>query len=249
MDNPLPETTQVEAAQDPVTAKPSSSRTRRLWWLLAISVPLCIWLGWLAAMNSSLVADYERLRDERAAIGAELEEIRHRNHQLEVDLLVAQESVADGQATIAEMEQQVFRLQQDIAQYKGALAPNAMTHGIRIQAFELQGTDVPGVFRYKVMVTRVGNESDTVDADLYIQVHGKMNGKTVQLSLADLTNGRSQSLALNFRYFQVVPANGSEAELMLPAGFVPESVHLTAEQNGKKVLEQAMEWTETGVGS
>lgn len=249
MDKPLPETTQLETGPEAVGAKPAPSRPRRFWLLLAISVPLCIWLGWLAAMNSSQMADYERLRDERAAIGVELEEIHHRNQQLEVDLLVAQESVADGQATIAEMEQQVFRLQQDVAQYKGALAPKAMAHGIRIQAFELQGTDVPGVFRYKVMVTRVGNESDTVEADLYIQVHGKMDGKNVQLSLADLTNGRSQSLTLNFRYFQVVPANGSEAELMLPIGFAPESVHLTAEQNGKPVLEQIMEWTETGVGS
>ena len=36
---------------------------------------------------------------------------------------------------------------------------------------------------------------------------------------------------------------------MLPVGFVPETVHLRAEQDGKLLLEQTMEWTETGVRS
>src|SRR5690606_10237731 len=114
------------------------------------------------AMSSSGMQDYQRLRGERAGIHAELEESRLRQQQLEVDLLVARQAAADNQAVVDDLEQQLFRLQQDLAQYQGALVPNAMNHGVRIQAFELQRTDVPGIFRYKIMVSRVGNESDTV---------------------------------------------------------------------------------------
>src|SRR5690606_15425826 len=98
------------------------------------------------------------------------------------DLLVAQQSASDGQQVIDDLEQQLFRLQQDLAQYQGALAPNAMNPGLRFQAFELQATDVPGVFRYKVMVSRVGNESDTVQAQLTIAVQGKLEGKDARVT-------------------------------------------------------------------
>lgn len=230
-------------------AAPVSRQRKLLLWVLLASLPLCGWLGWTAAMNSSQMQDYQRLQQERSGIQAELEETRQRHQQLEVDLLVAQQSASDGQQVIDDLEQQLFRLQQDLAQYQGALAPNAMNPGVRVQAFELQATDVPGVFRYKVMVSRVGNESDTVQARLTIAVQGKLEGKDTRVTLSELTGGRTTALALNFRYFQVVPANGSEAELMLPVGFVPESVHLRAEQDGKLLLEQTMEWTETGVRS
>lgn len=225
------------------SSKPRRNRTR---WLLAVAFPLAVWLGWFAAMNSSVMQDYQRLRDERAAMQAELEETRLRHQQLEVDLLVARQSVADGQAVIADLEQQLFRLQQDLAQYQGALAPSAATPGVRIQAFELQRTDVPGVFRYKVMVSRVGNESDTVEARLNISVHGRQGDSRAQHSLAELTGGRTQYLTLNFRYFQVVP-DAEGAELMLPLGFEPETVQLKVENEGKVLLEQAVEWTATGV--
>lgn len=223
-----------------------TQRQRLLMWLLLVGLPLCGWLGWMAAMSSETMQDYLRLRDERAGIQAELEETRQRHQQLEVDLLVARQSVVDNQAVIADLEQQLFRLQQDVAQYQGALVPNAMTHGVRIQAFELQNTDVPGVFRYKVMVSRVGNESDTVEAELRITVQGKQDDQQIEFTLAELSGGRTEFLPLNFRYFQVVPGN-EDAELILPQGFEPEQIKLKVEHDGKVLLEQTLEWTETGV--
>lgn len=222
-----------------------SGRQKLLFWALLAALPLCGLLGWWAAMNSKTMNDYQRLRDERAGIHAELEETRLRHKQLEVDLLVARQAIGDGQTVIADLEQQLFRLQQDLAQYQGALVPNAMTPGVRIQAFELQRTEVPGVYRYKVMVSRVGNESDTLEAGLQLTLQGQLEGETVQVSLAELSGGRTASLPLNFRYFQVVP-KGDDAELMLPLGFEPEQIQLKVEHDGKVLLEQVMEWTETG---
>lgn len=196
-------------------------------------------------MYSGPMQDYQRLRDERATMHSELEETRLRHQQLEVDLLVARQAAADNLAVVDDLEQQLFRLQQDLAQYQGALVPKAMTHGVRIQAFELQRTDVPGIFRYKVMVSRVGNENDTVEAKLSIILQGEQEGEAVRYPLGELTAGRTESLPLNFRYFQVVP--GSEGgELMLPLGFEPEQIQLKVEHDGKVLLEQTLEWVETG---
>lgn len=231
---------------DPVTGQ--SRRQRLLVWALLAGLPLSGWLGWTAAMNSGGMQDYQRLRDERSGIHIELEETRLRHQQLEVDLLVARQSVEDSQVTIADLEQQLFRLQQDVAQYQGALVPNAMAPGVRVQAFELQHTDVPGVFRYKIMVSRVGSESDTVEAMLQLTVEGKQGGQTARVPLAELSGGRIDALPLNFRYFQVVPG-GDDAVLTLPLDFEPEQIHLKVEHDDKVLLEQTLEWTETGVRS
>lgn len=243
--------THSQSTPEQPAAAPAVSRPRRqqwLTWALIAGLPLCGWLGWMAAMYSGPMQEYQRLRDERADIQTELEETRLRHQQLEVDLLVARQSVVDNQGVVDDLEQQLFRLQQDLAQYQGALAPNAMTHGVRIQAFELQRTDVPGIFRYKVMVSRVGNENDTVEADLLITLKGTQEGEPAEYSLEQLTVGRTLSLPLNFRYFQVVPGN-DDAELMLPLGFEPKQIHLKVENDGKVLLEQMLEWTETGARS
>ena len=112
----------------------------------------------------------------------------------------------------------------------------------------MPSTDVPGVFRYKIMVSRVGNESDTVTADLLLNLKGTQEGQPAEYSLAELTVGQTESLALNFRYFQVVPGT-EDAELMLPLGFEPQQIQLRVEHEGKVLPEQTLEWTETGARS
>ena len=241
------EKTSPTVAQTGVSGSALSRRQQLLVWLLLAGLPLAGLLGWMAAMDSETMQDHQRLRDERAGIQVELEDIRLRHKQLEVDLLVARQSIVDGQAVIADLEQQLFRQQQNLAQYQGALVPNALAPGVRIQAFELMPTSVPGVYRYKIMVSRVGSESEMLEAGLHFALQGKLEGEDVQVSLAELSGGRTASLPLNFRYFQVVPG-GDDAELMLPLGFEPEQIQLKVEQDGKVLLEQVMEWAETGAG-
>src|SRR5690606_10243352 len=126
----------AEQSVEQPPASPQQRRPRWLSWLLLAGLPVCAWLGWAAAMHSAQMQDYQHLREERAGIQAELEDTRLRCQQLEVDLLVARQSLSDGQEVITDLEQQLFRLQQDLAQYQGALAPNAMAPRVRIQAFE-----------------------------------------------------------------------------------------------------------------
>lgn len=237
-----------------MSSEPQTSTTERrplkrlLPVALVLGLPLCGWLGWLAAMSSEQMHDYQRLREERLGIQLELEHTRLRDQQLEVDLLVARQALADSQAVVADLEQQLFRLQQDLAQYQGALVPNAMAHGVRIQAFEVQRTDIPGIFRYKVMVSRVGSESDTLQARLLVTLQGRQGGEVRHYPLKELTASRTEYLPLDFRYFQVVPGT-EDAELVLPLGFEPELIKLKVEHEGKTLLEQTLEWTETGARS
>ena len=237
-----------------VTIHPRDSKAFRRWKrgviiVLLILVPVSAWQGWEAAMRSQqpYLLERQALIERQGQLVKEVEDWRQRYHQLEVDLLVAKDAAVEGREMVHELEEQLFKLQQNLAQYQGVLAPAAMDPGIRIQAFELHGTEEDGVFRYKVMVSRVGNESDTVQAKLQLEVVGKQGGKAVTLKLEQLSAVTDDvGLVLDFRYFQVVPANAEQTTLRLPEGFVPQQVKLAASKDGKILVEQVFDWTVTG---
>lgn len=234
----------------PVESRFARGARRVMAIFVLLAFPAAAWLGWDAALRSRLVENHSQLLSSHQTLQTELEQTQQRYQQLEVDLLVAREAVRDGRKVISDLEQQLFRLQQDLATYQGALAPNAMIPGLRFQAFELQSTERDDVYRYKVMVSRVGSESETTQATLFIDVHGLRDGEEVVIPLSSMTTTKDdQGLALDFRYFQVVPASGKEAELSLPEGFQPKRVHLRAEHNGKTLVEQMFDWKVTGAKS
>jgi hypothetical protein len=217
--------------------------------LLMLAIPASAWQAWQAGLRSQadVVQERDRLLVQREDLLAELTAARERAQQLEVDLLVALESVSENRGMVRELEQQLFHLQQDLAQYQGALVPNATSPGIRIQAFELLPTEDTERFRFKVMVSRVGDEDDTVQAQLRMQVHGMQDGEMTSMPLADLTDADdADGIALDFRYFQVVPTPGTQWELRLPEGFQPVRVELQAVQDGSTMVERSFEWTATG---
>lgn len=217
---------------------------------LVLAIPLSAWQAWQAGLRSQadVLLERDRLRVQREELVSELTATRERAQELEVDLLVAVESVTENRGMVQELEQQLFHLQQDLAQYQGVLEPTAASPGVRIQAFELLPTEDPDRFRYKVMVSRVGDEEEILQARLLMQIHGLKDGEMVSLPLADMTEADdAEGIALNFRYFQVVPGSGAGSELRLPEGFEPKRIELQALQNGSTLVERSFEWTATGV--
>ncbi|MCL5042438.1 MAG: hypothetical protein M1440_08205 [Gammaproteobacteria bacterium] len=222
---------------------------RLLLLALVLSVPAAAWLGWQGGLQSQsdIVAQRDRLLVSEQRLQAEVAEQRQRLQQLDLDVRLANESFAESQQLVRALEQQLFRLQQDLAQFQGALGSDAAAPGLRIQYFDLQAAEEPNTWRYRIMVTRVGNESDNVTARLEMQVHGERAGEAVSLSLADMNTEGVDSLSLDFRYFQVVPEAAELAVLTLPADFLPETVELRAKNNGETLVEHRFDWTTTGV--
>lgn len=217
--------------------------------ILLLASPLSAWFGWEFALRSqqAVLQERDKLLVRQLELVAELDSLRQGYQELEVDLLVAREAVTGGRDVVQELEQQLFRVQQDLAQYQGALAPNAMVPGLRIQSFELQATEKPDAFRYKVMVSRVGEDGGWVEARLEMSIHGKQEGQAVVLTLGDLAPDLpADAMVLSFRYFQVLPVNGQAAELVLPDNFQPQLVTLKAMQDDEVLVEQSFDWIVTG---
>lgn len=224
-------------------------RVRMLVLLLVLCIPLAFYAGgwWHTRGMQQLAAteQAEPLRD--VAQEQELDALRQRLAVLTSAEKVSLQANEQSRLTIKLLEEQVYKQQQDLAFYKGVLAPASRREGLRIKAFELQATDKPAHFRYKILLSRVGKGDTPLEGTLQVSVLGRQGEQEATLELAALTQGLpdalpEQAIAFAFKHFQAIPAAERFAELKLPEGFVPVEVKVRAEVQGEKPLLRTFKW-------
>ncbi|MEA1605648.1 DUF6776 family protein [Pseudomonas spirodelae] len=181
------------------------------------------------------------------SLAREVEELRQRVAVLSSTEMLSQQANEQSRLTIKLLEEQIYKQQQDLASYKGVLAPASRREGLRIKTFELQATDRPEYFRYKILLSRVGKGEAPLEGQLQVSIVGQQGGQAVTLELAALTTGLpdalpEQAFAFSFKHFQAIPEAGRFAELKLPEGFVPREIKVRAEVQGEKPLLRTFEW-------
>jgi cell division protein FtsL len=226
-----------------------AGRVRLTLLLLILAVPLAFFAGawWQARSTQAFMAEYDALQARLSAQERELDQLRQSLAVLSSGEKVAQQANEQNRLTIKLLEEQIFKQQQDLAFYKGVLAPASRREGLRIRAFELQATDTPRRFRYKLLLSRVGKDDKPLQGQLRVTVEGRQAGKDVSLALADLTLGlpdqfSEKAIVFTFKHFQAIPEAGRFAELKLPEGFEPRQVRVRAEVKGEKPLERTFKW-------
>ena len=227
-------------------------RERRRRWLqllLVLAVPAAFVLGWYwpQVQPQQTPEDTHALLTRVAEQEQELELLRQRLAVFGSSDKVTQQAMEQNRRTIKLLEEQIFKQQQDLAFYKGVLAPASRREGIRIRAFELQATDAPQRFRYKLLMSRVGTSDEALQGRLRITIEGLQDGKPATLELAALSDEVSESsIAVSFKHFQSFPEAGRFGELQLPEGFEPRQVKVQAEVEGDKPLSRTFEWIKSG---
>lgn len=220
-------------------------RRHALLVLLLLAVPLAFWLGmlWAERQAQREQGDSQALLTRLAEQEQELELLRQRLVVVGSSEKVAQQAIEQNRRTIKLLEEQIFKQQQDLAFYKGVLAPASRREGLRIRAFELQATDNPRRFRYKLLLSRVGTGDQLLQGQLRITVEGRQGGKDASLELSALSDEVSTaSIPFSFKHFQSFPEAGRFGELQLPEGFEPRRVKVRAEVKGDKPLDRTFEW-------
>lgn len=224
-------------------------RMRLVLLLLALAIPAAFHAGvrWQARSTQADLAEYQAARMRVAEQEQEIERLRQRLAVVGSGEKVAQQANEQSRLTIKLLEEQIFKQQQDLAFYKGVLAPASRREGLRIRTFELQATDTQRVFRYKMLLSRVGKDDKPLEGQLQVTVEGRQDDKDVSLELASLDQGgeallRNRSIPFSFKHFQAIPEAGRFAELKLPEGFTPRQVRVRAEVKGEKPLERTFNW-------
>lgn len=226
-----------------------AGRLRLALLSLILAVPAAFYAGtWWQARSTSLdLAELQTARELAAGQAQEIERLRQRVALLDSGEKLAQQASEQNRLTIKLLEEQIFKQQQDLAFYKGVLAPASRREGLRIRTFELQATDAQRVFRYKILLSRVGKDDKPLEGQLQVTVEGRQGNKDVSLDLASLSQGNEivvndRSIPFMFKHFQAIPEAGRFAELKLPEGFTPRQVRVRAEVKGEKPLERTFNW-------
>jgi len=224
-------------------------RQRFVLLLLLLAVPAAFYAGtwWQLRVTQSIEVEHQPMQERLSVLEQELDQLRQRLVVVGSGESVAQQANEQSRLTIKLLEEQIFKQQQDLAFYKGVLAPASRREGLRIRSFEVQATDKPMHYRYKILLSRVGKDDKPLEGELAVVVEGRQGGKEVRLPLAELTQDlpdqfRGQVMLFSFKHFQAIPDAGRFAELKLPDGFTPHQVRVRAEVKGEKPLERTFKW-------
>ncbi|MVW73688.1 hypothetical protein GJV18_00030 [Pseudomonas sp. R-22-3w-18] len=217
--------------------------------LVLAAIPLafyagCYWQAYsVAQQGQESPAESARVVE----LEGQLERLRQRLAVLSSGEKVSQQANEQSRLTIKLLEEQIYKQQQDLAFYKGVLAPASRREGLRVRTFEVQATDRSGVFRYKILLSRVGKGDAQLEGQLQVTLAGQQGEEEQTLELAPLTQGLAdalseQSIPFAFKHFQAIPEAGRFAELQLPEGFVPREIRVRADVEGEKPILRTFKW-------
>ena len=224
---------------------------RRAWLVrlgvgaLLLAVPLAFLGGrWSTGADAARSeADAQRQETLIGEQKAELERLRTEIEVLRSGERLSQQATEQSRQTIKLLEDQVFKQQQDIAFYKGVVAPASKADALEIRAFEVQGTDDPQRFRYKVMLSRLGRDDRKLDGRLKVRISGKLAPGTLPTTSNSSRRNWARQGCRFPPAFPVDPRRGRFAELELPKNFIPKLIDVRAELNGQsKPLQRRFDW-------
>ena len=133
---------------------------------------------------------------------------------------------------IAELQAQIDRDRQELAVYRGVIAPASSTGtSLQVQQLRLTDGDAANHFVAHLTLMQGGKPDATVTGTVGVRVTGQLNGAA---SVVDGI-GSAPKGAVSFRYYQAV-----DFQIALPAGFHPAAVQVTvhdARVNGATVTQ------------
>ena len=141
---------------------------------------------------------------------------------------------------MGELQAQVARQSQELAFYRGVVAQNANTPGVKIEQLHITAGQRPATFTVHMSLVRSGRPDSAVTGTLHLSLDGTYGGSPRSLELAALSAGQVLELRYNFRYLQ-----NFDQELSLPLAFKPEQLVVEVQSSRHEVapLSQTFLWT------
>ena len=151
---------------------------------------------------------------------------------------------ADGfRDTVKDLKDQVSVLEQEVAFYKGIMAPGSADKGLRISRIDLDAISA-NQYSYAVMMTQVVDNTNYVQGEVAVNVIGLRSGEQEVIALRDLDENISElGIPFRFRYFQEL-----KGVLNLPDGFIPQQLQVVMQSRGQNSqrVEETRNWNSEG---
>ena len=217
-------------------------RPHRTWLTLTLGIAAILGAVWGAFVYGEYRAGFDReaagvLRDDLADAQERVDALNDQITALQRQRAVDQSASQQVQAALDELQRKQADLQEQVAFYKGIVSPGAGEEGLRVESLRFANDGAPRLYHYRLVLTQVRTREFKISGSVYMKLYGSQDGKPVTLDARDISpNGRGPS-SFAFQYFQSL-----EGDVLLPQGFVPGHVEVTAQESGHPPVQQNFEW-------
>lgn len=156
---------------------------------------------------------------------------------------VDRQAADDFRETVKGLKDQVSVLEQEVAFYKGIMAPGSADKGLRISRIDLNAIN-SNQYSYAVMMTQVVDNTNYVQGEVAVNVIGLRAGEQEVIALRDLDDNINElGIPFRFRYFQEL-----KGVLNLPDGFIPQQLQVVMQSRGQNSqrVEETRNWNSEG---
>ncbi|HEX2668373.1 MAG TPA: DUF6776 family protein [Gammaproteobacteria bacterium] len=184
--------------------------------------------------RQAAVALQDSLDDAQERAEALNDQITALQRQRDVDQSARQEI----QATLEELQRKQSDLQEEVAFYKGIVSPGEGEQGLRVQSLRFGNGGAPRLWHYRLVLTQVRTRELKIAGSVYMKIYGVQDGKAVTLDAREISPSGKGPASFAFQYFQSL-----EGDVLLPQGFTPGRVEVTAQESGHQAVQQNFDWS------
>jgi hypothetical protein len=143
------------------------------------------------------------------------------------------------QNEIKSLQEQVFNLRRELTFYKGIITASSYSRGLNIQGLHIETTRKQTFFKYKLVLTNIGNSDSITEVTIDMSVEGNDKSGFRTLSSGDMIPGAELKRKIKVRNFERIEGNFS-----FPNGFEPLRVLVDLQQHDKEKLRlhRIFEW-------
>lgn len=204
-------------------------------------------VGWFSYRRGELAAGHDAPAGERARqeladtadrLAAENERLNAKVAELEMARRLDREAYSQIEQTLGDLQAELVRQRDDLAFYRGIVAPADGVQGLRIQRLEVSPGAEPGEYRLKLTLIQAMRHEASVSGLVQVALLGRRAGRPVQYTLDELAGRPRAQWPFSFRYFQTL-----EQRVTLPPGFEPFETRVEVRSNRLVApLVQAFPW-------
>lgn len=207
--------------------------------------------GWAYGYYKTILSQ-ESIQADRAGLVADMEILQTENTDLKRQIAILdrasvmdQRATEEVQTTIRTLRERVAQLEQDIVFYRQVVSEETEDTGLVIGQFDIETTQQPERFRYKLVMRQEDADGDTfLTGHVNVNIVGQLDQEQVVYSLRDISEDEDElDIRLRFKFFQNI-----EGEMALPDGFEPDRVQIAAvaTEPVEKTLNQDFSWVVEG---
>ena len=215
-------------------------KTRTPWkfWLqIIVIVAVSLFAVWTAYSlgyrkagydNNVLNNEQQNLQEQIYQLGQKNTELRNKYIHLQRSTLVDKQAMTEVDTSLHDLQDEILELKEEIAFYRGIVAPVETASGLNITSLKLHGIGENSGYHFKLVLTQLMKNDSMVKGKAKIYVDG-------------ILDGMQKDLNLKFKYFQNI-----EGDIVLPQGFVPSRVLIDLLPSGNHTtrIKKTFDWSD-----